>query len=412
MGQIVASGLGKMYRVYRRSRDQLLEWMSRSGRVLHRAEWALRDVSFEVREGESVGIIGMNGAGKSTLLRIFSGTTLPTEGTFEVQGRVAALLELGLGIHPEFDGWQNAALACRLLGVEEAEIARILPWVQEFSELGAHMDQPVRTYSTGMQVRLAFSAATAVRPDVLMVDEALSVGDAYFQHKSMSRIRQFREKGTTLLFVTHDPGAVKSLCDRALLLESGRLVLDDRPDTVFDYYNARIAQREKDAAIEQHKDAEGRSVTRSGSREAEIASVVIEDGAGQPARLFRVGSPATVRCRFELHEDMEVPTVGFVLRDRFGADVFGSNTFHLDISSTRGRAGDSFEVEFKTSADLGPGTYSVSVALHRSHAHVDSNYDWWDRAALLEVVSGDRASFTGVAALPIEASVKRTASEG
>ena len=272
MARIVARGLGKSFRVYRRSLDQLLEWVSPGGPTRHRAEWALRDIDFEVAAGESVGIIGMNGAGKSTLLRILSGAAQPTEGSFVVEGRVSALLELGLGIHPEFDGWQNAALACRLLGVAEADIPRILPWVQEFSELGDHMDQPVRTYSTGMQVRLAFSAATAVRPDVLMVDEALSVGDAYFQHKSMSRIRKFREQGTTLLFVTHDPGAVKALCDRALVLEEGRLVLDDKPDAAFDYYNARIARREADAKIEQHRDAEGGSVTRSGSRDARRAA--------------------------------------------------------------------------------------------------------------------------------------------
>ena len=407
MGRIVARGLGKKFRVYRRARDQLLEWMSGGQRTLHRAEWALRDVDFEVREGESVGIIGMNGAGKSTLLRILSGTTLPSEGSFEIEGRVAALLELGLGIHPEFDGWQNAALACRLLGVDESEIPRILPWVQEFSELGEHMDQPVRTYSTGMQVRLAFSAATAVRPDVLMVDEALSVGDAYFQHKSMSRIRAFREEGTTLLFVTHDPGAVKSLCDRALLLEGGRLVLDDKPDTVFDYYNARIAQKEHDAEIQQKKDAEERSVTRSGSREAEIVSVVVEDESGKAARLFRVGAPAVVRCRFKLNGEMACPTVGFVLRDRLGADVFGSNTFHLGAEAVPGAKGETFEAEFRTSLHLGTGTYSLSVALHRDHAHVDSNYDWWDRAAVIEVVPGEGPPFTGVAALPIEARVGR-----
>ncbi|MDG2303595.1 MAG: ABC transporter ATP-binding protein [Candidatus Binatia bacterium] len=407
MGRIVARGLGKKFRIYRRSRDQLLEWMSRGGKTLHREDWVLRDIDFEVNEGESVGIIGMNGAGKSTLLRILTGTTLASEGSFEVSGRVAALLELGLGIHPEFDGWQNAGLACRLLGVEEHDIPKVLPWVQEFSELGSHMDQPVRTYSTGMQVRLAFSAATAVRPDVLMVDEALSVGDAYFQHKSMSRIRAFREEGTTLLFVTHDPGAVKSLCDRALLLEAGRLVLDDAPDAVFDYYNARIAQREKDAEIEQHKDSEGRSVTRSGTREAELVSVTVEDGEGRPARLFRVGAAATIRCRIKLNAAMDCPTVGFVIRDRLGSDVFGSNTFHLDVGGAVGEAGELFEAEFRTVMHLGPGTYSLSVALHRDHVHVESNYDWWDRAALIEVVPGENAPFTGLAALPIEGTVRR-----
>jgi lipopolysaccharide transport system ATP-binding protein len=188
-----------------------------------------------------------------------------------------------------------------------------------------------------------------------------------------------------------------------LLLEGGRLVLDGDPDEVFDYYNARIAQRERYAAIEQHKDAEGRSITRSGSRQAEILGVRIEDAAGEPARLFRVGSPATIRCRLRLNEPMECPTVGFLLRDRLGSDVFGCNTFHLNLDHMRGAAGACFEAEFRTSVQLGPGTYSLSVALHSAHAHIEANYDWWDRAALLEVVPGEGASFTGVAALPIAA---------
>ena len=412
MARIVAKGLGKKFRVYRRSRDQLLEWVLPGGGPRHREEWALRGIDFDVREGESVGVIGMNGAGKSTLLRILSGTTQPSEGSFEVEGRVAALLELGLGIHPEFDGWQNAALACRLLGVDESDIPRILPWVQEFSELGDHMSQPVRTYSTGMQVRLAFSAATAVRPDVLMVDEALSVGDAYFQHKSMSRIRAFREEGTTLLFVTHDAAAVKALCDRALLLEEGRLVRDGAPDAVFDFYNARIAQKESDAAIEQTEDGAGRAITRSGNREAEILSTEVTDLEGNAVGLFRVGDSARIVCRFRLNEAMACPTVGFVLRDRLGSDIFGSNTFHLPVEASEGEAGDEFEAEFRTVLHLGPGTYSLSVALHRDHAHVDANYDWLDRAALVEIVAGEGPSFTGVASLPLEGAVRACPHEG
>lgn len=412
MERIVARGLGKKYRLYPRARDQLLEWILPGGGARHREEWALRAIDFTVGEGESLGIIGMNGAGKSTLLRILSGTTQPSEGSFRVDGRVAALLELGLGIHPEFDGWQNASLACRLLGVEEADIPRILPWIQEFSELGDHMDQPVRTYSTGMQVRLAFSAATAVRPDVLMVDEALSVGDAYFQHKSMSRIRAFRDEGTTLLFVTHDPSAVKALCDRALLLEGGRIVRDGAPDSVFDYYNARIAQRESSAAIEQSEDEAGRAVTRSGSRDAEILDVRVTDLEGRAVALFRVGERARVSCRFRLHQPMLCPTVGFVVRDRLGSDVFGSNTFHLGVAPVDGQAGDEFVVDFDTALNVGPGTYSLSLALHRDHAHIDANYDWLDRAALLEVVRGEGPAFEGIAALPVDARLRSLEASG
>ncbi len=411
MGRISVRSLGKRYRIYPRRRDQLVEWLSAGRIVRHQADWALREVSFEVDDGESLGIIGMNGAGKSTLLRILCGTTQASEGSFEVRGRIAALLELGLGIHPEFTGWQNASLSCQLLGLDEATIEQSLPWIREFSELGHHMDQPVRTYSTGMQVRLAFSVATAVRPDVLIVDEALSVGDVYFQHKSMSRIRAFREQGTTLLFVTHDPGAVKALCDRALLLDRGRLLRDGPPDAVYDYYNAMIARKESDSAIQQTTGAHGRAVTRSGSREAEILAVEIGDTMGGARASFTVGDTARIRCRFRVERDMEMPTVGFLIRDRLGNDVFGVNTFGLGVAVRPCGAGEELEALFEVTLHLGQGAYSVSVALHTDRAHLDSSYDWWDRALIFEVGSRPGEAWTGMAALPVRASVRAAASQ-
>ena len=304
MIRVAVSAIGKKYKIYPRRWGRLLEWATANRYTAHRPDWALRDVSFEIRDGECVGVIGMNGAGKSTLLKILTGTTQPTEGSAAVTGRVAALLELGLGMHPEFSGWQNALLACQLLGMEPAVIDECLPWIQSFSELGEHMDQPVRTYSTGMQLRLAFSAATAVRPDVLVVDEALAVGDAYFQHKSISRIRSFKEQGMTLVFVTHDAVALKAVCDRAILLDAGRLLRDGPADAVFDYYNAMIAQKEKDAEIQQSADDGGHTVTRSGSREAEIVSVELCDVAGNAQRMFRVGETATIRYHIKIHQPM------------------------------------------------------------------------------------------------------------
>lgn len=407
MPRIVARGLGKKYRIYRHPLARLVEWASRDRRVLHRSEWALRGVSFEVSDGESVGIIGMNGAGKSTLLRLLTGTTQPSEGTFHVAGSVAALLELGLGIHPEFDGWRNAMLSLQLLGLDDRQVRDALPFVQEFSELGSHMDQPVRTYSTGMQVRLAFSVATAVRPDVLIVDEALSVGDTYFQHKSTSRIRSFQEQGTTLLFVTHDPGAVKALCQRALLLDRGALLKDGPPDAVFDYYNAMIARKEEDEQIEQ-VERDGRTVTRSGSREAEITAVTLHGADGTERATFTVAEPAVLEVRFRTRAAMASPTVGFVIRDRLGNDVFGSNTFHQGIAHQPCTAGDELVARFALGLSVGVGSYSVTVALHTEHAHVDANFDWWDRALLFDVVPGDGPGFTGVAALPVRASLERT----
>lgn len=405
MIRVVVSAIGKKYKIYPHRWGRLLEWATANRYTAHKPDWALRDVSFEIRDGECVGVIGMNGAGKSTLLKILTGTTQATEGSAAVTGRVAALLELGLGMHPEFSGWQNALLACQLLGMEPAVIDACLPWIQSFSELGQHMDQPVRTYSTGMQLRLAFSAATAVRPDVLVVDEALAVGDAYFQHKSISRIRSFKEQGMTLVFVTHDAVALKTVCDRAILLDAGRLLRDGPVDAVFDYYNAMIAQKEKDAPIQQSADDGGHTVTRSGSREAEIVSVELRDVAGNAHRIFRVGETATIRYRIRIHQPMSTPTVGFLIRDRLGADVFGTNTYHLGIAAQQCVPGDDLVASFEVVLNLGPGHYSLSASIHRGAVHVDGNFDWWDRAVVFQVIPNGASSFVGVAALPTRATV-------
>jgi lipopolysaccharide transport system ATP-binding protein len=403
-GAIEVRGIGKAYKIHPSRRAKLAEWLTGGLSRRHREAWAVRDVSFSVAPGEALGIIGLNGAGKSTLLRILTGTTLPTEGSFECAGRIAALLELGLGMHPEFDGWQNASLSCQLMGLAREEIDRALPWIREFSELGDHMDQPVRTYSTGMQVRLAFAVATCVRPDVLVVDEALSVGDAYFQHKSMARIRSFREEGTTLLFVTHDPGAVKALCDRAILLDAGRVLRDGAPDAVFDWYNAMIARKEAGTLVEQFESDRGLQ-TRSGNRKARFESVELYGADGGPRRVFRSGERARIACSFSAERLSTWPTVGFLLRDRLGNDVFGTNTWALRTGTPYGlRPAESRNlVEFVLPLHLGVGTYSITLALHARHAHVEANYDWWDRAIVFQVVKGDEPDFTGLVSLPVEA---------
>ncbi|MDD2547725.1 MAG: ABC transporter ATP-binding protein, partial [Burkholderiaceae bacterium] len=215
-GSIELFDLGKAYKRYPNRWARLREWLQ-PGAPRHELQWVLKGLNLRVAPGQAVGVIGRNGAGKSTLLKMITGTSTPTQGHVTLQGRVAALLELGMGFHPDFTGRQNAWMAAQLLGLADAEIAASMPGIEAFAEIGRYIDEPVRTYSSGMQVRLAFSVATAVRPDVLIVDEALAVGDVYFQHKCYARIRGFRAQGTTLLFVSHDPGAIKSLCDRAVL---------------------------------------------------------------------------------------------------------------------------------------------------------------------------------------------------
>jgi homopolymeric O-antigen transport system ATP-binding protein len=406
MVRVAAHALGKRYKRYPRRWGRLLEWATANRYCAHHPDWALRDVSFAVDDGESVGVIGMNGAGKSTLLKILTATTQASEGSITVVGRVAALLELGLGMHPEFSGWQNAVLACQLMGLTPAVIDECLPWIQSFSELGDRMEQPVRTYSTGMHLRLAFSTATAVRPDILIVDEALAVGDLYFQHKSMSRIRSFKEQGTTLLFVTHDPVALKALCERAILLDRGMLLHDGPAEAVYNYYNAMIAQKEKDAEIVQLAGGDGRMMTRSGSKEAEIVAVELSDATGQPRRLFEVGEAATLRCEIRINQPMPTPTVGFVIRDRLGRDVFGTNTFHLGVVPRACAPGEALAASFELALNIGPGHYSLSNAIHRGRVHVEGNYDWWDQALVFQVRPNRSFSFDGIAALPTHGTVE------
>jgi len=242
MGYLRVRNVGKAYKRYPGKWVRLAEWIT--GGERHEKHWVLRDISFDVAPGQAVGIIGVNGAGKSTLLKIITGTTQPTTGSVEAGGRIAALLELGMGFHPDFTGRQNVYMGGQILGLSTEQISELMPEIEAFAEIGDYIDQPLRTYSSGMQVRLAFSVATVQRPDILIVDEALSVGDAYFQHKSFNRIREFREQSTTLLIVSHDRSAIQSLCDRAVLLERGFVIKDGYPEEVMDFYNAIIAEKE------------------------------------------------------------------------------------------------------------------------------------------------------------------------
>src|SRR6476661_809445 len=280
MGTIVVSKLGKAYKQYPTRWSRLGEWLLPLRGPRHKLKWVLTDVNFQVSPGEAVGLIGINGAGKSTLLKLITGTTQPTTGSVWMEGRVAALLELGMGFHPDFTGRQNVYMAGQLLGMTVDEISSLMPQIEDFAGIGEYMDQPVRVYSSGMQMRVAFSVATARRPDVLIVDEALSVGDAYFQHKSFDRIRSFRQQGTTLLLVSHDKQAIQSVCDRALLLDGGRLAREGAPEEIMDYYNALIAEREN-ATVRQQETAEGKLQTISGTGEATVADIALLDEAGE-----------------------------------------------------------------------------------------------------------------------------------
>lgn len=384
--------------------------MDPRGKPRHQLHWVLRDINFTVQPGEAVGIIGVNGAGKSTLLKIITGTTQPTTGSVQITGRVAALLELGMGFHPDFTGRQNVFMAGQLLGCSAEEIARLMPEIEAFAEIGEYIDQPIRVYSSGMQMRLAFSVATCVRPDILIVDEALSVGDTYFQHKSFDRIRRFRDAGTTLLFVSHSPGAIKTLCKRAILLDGGLLVKDDMPDNTLDYYNAMIARQQENQKILQEETTSGRKKTRSGNGRASITAVeLLSDG--KPVRAIQTGESATFRVHVQTNDSLEELTVGILIRDRLGNDVFGTNTFHHGLTLKGMSAAESFYVDFCfPGLFLGYGSYSVTAALHTKDVHVVNNYDWWDRALVFQCIPDSAPLFTGVCNLPVRIQMTRNKS--
>ena len=405
--QISVHNLGKKYKRYPNRWARLSEWLSLGKHQAHEATWILRNLNFTLEKGESLGIIGVNGAGKSTLLKLLTKTSVPSEGTVEIHGRVAALLELGMGFHQDFTGRVNALMTCQMMGYSSEEAHALIEEIREFSELGDYLDQPVRVYSTGMQVRLAFSAATVTRPEILIVDEALSVGDAYFQHKCIGRIRDYRDKGTTLLFVSHDPGAVKALCNRAILLDGGAIIKDGAADSVLDYYNSVIARKNNEEEIRQVTGEGGKVSTRSGNGNARIVDVDIAKIDGQSVRSVLVGEKVVLYCSVAFHKDMENPTVGILLRDRMGNDVYGTNTSHLGHKMMQVQSGDCLDFSFTLSLNIGVGNYSFCVAVHGGDSHLEENCDWWDRCLAIQVIAGEEPSFVGVAALPTKVDITR-----
>ncbi|HDR9833720.1 TPA: ABC transporter ATP-binding protein [Burkholderia multivorans] len=399
MGTITVTNLGKAYKQYPTRWSRLVEWLDPRGKDHHTLHWVLRDVNFSVSAGEALGIIGINGAGKSTLLKMIVGTTQPTVGSVTTTGRVAALLELGMGFHPDFTGRQNVMMAGQLLGYSVDELTTLMPEIEAFAEIGEYIDQPVRVYSSGMQMRLAFSVATARRPDVLIVDEAMSVGDAYFQHKSFDRIREFGKLGTTLLIVAHDKAAIQAICDRAILLNAGRLEMEGPPEAVMDFYNAMLAEREN-SEVRQEKLESGAVQTVSGTGEAVIDDVALLDQSGQPVEVIGVGQPVILRVKVRCVHAIPELVVGYMIKDRLGQTVFGTNTYHLKQVLADLVEGQLVELHFEFLANIGVGSYSVAVALHTGDAHLANNYQWRDHALVFNVVNIKMDDFVGVAWLP------------
>jgi lipopolysaccharide transport system ATP-binding protein len=406
MGNIRVSGLGKAYKQYPSQWSRLAEWIIPAGKPRHQEHWVLQDIDFHLHAGEAVGIVGSNGAGKSTLLKMIAGTVRPSCGEIAVGGRVAAMLELGMGFHPDFTGRQNAVMGGQLLGLSVEEILQLMPQIEAFAEIGEYIDQPVRTYSSGMQMRLAFSVATAKRPDILIVDEALSVGDSYFQHKSFERIRTFRRAGSTLLIVSHDRYAIQTVCDRAILLDAGRIRMQGPPVDVLDYYNAMMAEHNHQR-IRQQTLADGRVTTISGTGEASIGDVRLINDDGRPVDTVEVGESLRLEVRIRINVPLPRLVLGFLLKDRLGQAIYGINTHRLEQPLEHLKAGEEITYCFSFPARLGKGSYSVSLSLSHEDSHIDKNFEWRDNALIFHVFNTKQEDFVGSSWLDAKVDITR-----
>lgn len=395
----------KTYLDYESNFKRFASWFSKNKEEKN-VKTVLKDVSFDVGAGEVVGLIGQNGAGKSTLLKIISRTLKPSSGRVTSGAKISSILELGMGFHGDLTGRQNAYQSCSLMGYSKEQIDEIIAYIEDFAEISEYFDYPVRIYSSGMQMRLAFSVVTANRPDILIIDEALSVGDVYFQHKSFDKIKEFKSLGTTLIIVSHDSGAIKSICDRVILLEKGQILKDGEPEAVLDYYNALISKKQ-DVQISQITLQNGKIATVSGNKKACIKNVEILDAAGKKIQNLEVGKKIKLKVTVLANENLPSLVLGYQIKNRFSQVVYGTNTYHLKQALKNLKKGEEYDFSFEFDANLGVGSFSVTIALHDSDNHLQNNYEWRDNAIIFNVVNFSKPDFVGLAYLEPSLEIKR-----
>lgn len=379
MNALEIRDLGLRYRLYPTPFDRLKQVIAGERRRYYRENWALRNVSFDVARGRSFGIIGPNGSGKSTLLKVVCNLLAPTEGLVRRRGRFAALLELGAGFNPEYTGRENVQLNASLLGLTRPQIETLYPEIVAFSQLEAFMDQPVKTYSSGMFVRLAFSVAAHVHPEVLVVDEALAVGDAVFQHRCMKKIADLRASGTTILLVTHDMNALSALCDEAMWLEGGRVQLVATPREVVQRYLAWVYQS-RDADTRFTVSAGDRPGTlRYGDGRARLEEWGVFGMDGKATRTLRPGENYEVVVRARFREDVTEPILGFQLRDPLGRELISMNNLERGAPLPGAIAGDLLTARFRFAwPELAETDYTISPAAASGTQENHTILDWVD----------------------------------
>jgi ABC-type polysaccharide/polyol phosphate transport system ATPase subunit len=393
--------VSKAYRLYPTPRHRAFELLMWGTRSYHTDFWALRDVSLRIEAGATLGLVGNNGSGKSTLLQVIAGITPATTGDVVVRGRISSLLELGAGFNPEFTGRENVELYGIVMGMSREETLERLPAIEAFAGIGEFIDRPVKSYSSGMFVRLAFSAAIHVSPDILLVDEALAVGDVVFQHQCIRRIRELQAGGTTIVFVSHDMAMVRSICTEAVLLDGGRVQAHDDPATIANLYHARTAALEASlpAPREEWRPADQGHVVRfraapdfddrvrlfrHGTGAARIREVELVDMEGRHITSVEFNEEVVLRVHVEYYEDAPFGILGYGIRDKTGTDILGTNTHEEGVTLPPRRAGETLVVDFRQRVPLTQGTYSISTALAYDPAKPDY-YDWVDNATVFAV---------------------------
>ena len=399
------SNVSKSYAIYAAPRDRLKELATFQTRRFHTEFWALRDVSFDVRRGETFCVVGENGSGKSTLLQICAGIMAPSSGTAVSHGRIAALLELGSGFNPEFSGRDNVYLNGAILGLSSKDMDRRLPEIEAFAEIGAFINQPVKTYSSGMVVRLAFAVAIHVDPEILLVDEALAVGDVYFRQRCMRKVHELRQRGVTILFVSHATGDVKALGDRAMWLENGVVKALGKTDLVVAQYLAAMSEKDRAYQVREFTVEEARSLPapqeivedipnidhRFGDAKAEIIGITVLDKQGVRVGLLQPNSTIVVRISVRAKENLDRPIVGFMFRNHLGVDFAGTNTARERQDLPPMLAGDVCTVDFYLDLPaLYASSFSFSPAIANGSLEHYSMCDWIDNAVVLQMERSDQ----------------------
>ena len=363
--------VSKVYKLYDKPSQRLRESLGLTRKKLHTEHYALQDLSFNVAEGETVGIIGTNGSGKSTILKIITGVLSPTGGNVKVNGRISALLELGAGFNMEYTGIENIYLNGTMMGFSREEIDGKMEAILEFADIGEFVYQPVKTYSSGMFVRLAFAVAINIEPEVLIVDEALSVGDVFFQNKCYHKFEEFKKMGKTILFVSHDLNSISRYCDRVILLNKGEKLAEGIPKEMVDLYK-KVLVRQNDKQY--HKQAGGESDRQwkesmninpqkdeYGSGKAEMEDFAILDSEGNYTNIVEKGSEFTIKVKAKFYQRLEYPIIAFAIKDIHGTTITGTNTMYENINTGCPEAGESFELSFRQQMDLQGGEYLLSL---------------------------------------------------